>query len=739
MHHSVSGVLLIIAVLLGATSASGKKARLSGTFSIGNKVLPSTLDPYSLRLTPERCRGTMAVLVHLSVESPFAPDRIRELGGTILRTNGGNILISCPSQSVETIAALDGVLRCSVSSRPLPQMDSVLKQCRIAPIHGGPDVGGFSRSYTGRNVITGILDSEFDTRHPAFLDSNGQTRFFALWDQNDSTGRKNNRFGYGTIKNRNELLKDTTFGLSSEGEVHGTHTASTMAGSFSATGYTGVAPDAIIIGVCYRGSFEISEGLAWICSIADSLNLPCVINMSIGIANGPHDGTSPVDRMIDSLSGPGRIIVGAVGNDGGKYSHISFPLGFGETRKTWALPSVDSSITPASSYLGADFWGEPGKVFTGSFLVMDRRTFVYKESGSKFSTILSRVYGIDTIPWTNTDGSIDSFYLQYAVERSSQSNKKPHMLVVAYTTNPHLQLGISITNPSKSESMLLHGWNSMKESFHNFGLDGFEMGDSMYTVNEIGGTAKRNITVGAYCGRTQIPLWNNTLYPHENAALGDIFVSSGVGPTVDGRIKPDITAPGWSVIAALSRTAPKTWEEVAVWPDTSTLLSRYGGMTGTSMAAPVVAGIVALMLEAKPDLTPEEAKAILQETAVTDAFTGSLSTLSNKWGAGKADALGALTDILGEPAGLQLRAIPKRPSISLRYRSSTLVISSEKSFGTATTFTCSDLLGRTILIQQLKDQTSEFISLPLSKGVYIIRLFSEGAIQQTPPEILVVP
>ncbi len=739
MRHSVSGVLLIIAVLLGATTASGKKARLSGTFSIGNKVLPSSLDPYSMRLTPERRCGTAAVLVRLSVEPPFAPARIREFGGTILRINGGNVLISCPSRSVEKIAALNGVLHCSVSVKPLPQMDSVLKQCRIAPIHGGPEVGGFSRSYTGRNVVTGILDSEFDTRHPAFLDSNGQTRFFALWDQNDSTSRKNNRFGYGTIKNRNELLKDTTFGLSGEGEVHGTHTAGTMAGSFSATGYSGVAPDAIIIGVCYRGSFEISEGLAWICSIADSLKLPCVINMSIGIANGPHDGTSPVDRTIDSLSGPGRIIVGAVGNDGGKYSHISFPLGAGETRKTWALPSVDSSTTPASSYLGADFWGEPGKVFTGGFLVMDRRTFVYKESGSKFTTVLSRGYGIDTIPWNNADGTVDTLYMQYAVARSSLSNKKPHMIVVAYTTNPHLQLGISITNPSRSESLLIHGWNSRKESFHNFGLDGFERGDSMYTVNEIGGTAKRNITVGAYCGRTQIPQWNGTLYPHDNTILGDIFVSSGVGPTIDGRIKPDITAPGWSVIAALSRTAPRTWEEVAVWPDTATLLSRYGGMTGTSMAAPVVAGIVALMLEAKPDLTPEEAKTILQETAVTDTFTGPLATLSNKWGAGKVDALDALTEILGKPASTLPLVVPELPAVSLHYRSSALTIASGKSLGTATTITCSDLLGRTILMQRLGNQLSKTIPITLTSGLYIIRLFTEGATQLIQPKILVVP
>jgi len=48
----------------------------------------------------------------------------------------------------------------------------------------------------------------------------------------------------------------------------------------------------------------------------------------------------------------------------------------------------------------------------------------------------------------------------------------------------------------------------------------------------------------------------------------------------------------------------------------------FRSFTGTSASAPIVAGIVALMLEKKPDLTPPEIKEIIRATALNDQFTG---------------------------------------------------------------------------------------------------------------------
>ncbi|MGE5674026.1 MAG: S8 family serine peptidase [Mycobacterium leprae] len=73
---------------------------------------------------------------------------------------------------------------------------------------------------------------------------------------------------------------------------------------------------------------------------------------------------------------------------------------------------------------------------------------------------------------------------------------------------------------------------------------------------------------------------------------------SGRGPTLDGRVKPDIAAPGYRITAPLANTT-----------------SRYITYTGSSMASPFVAGTAALLLEANPTLSADAIKQILYTTA----------------------------------------------------------------------------------------------------------------------------
>ncbi len=715
MYHSIDNRgFLLFCVLCLTFISEGRELRCAGSFSLGKRELPASMDLYGSRLLPERMIPEAPVRMKLWVSSGFSPLSLTETGGKIIRSRGAEFFVSCRSESVEKIAALPGVLRCKVSRTPFPLMDSARVQCRIEETHGARP-GILSKKYGGRGVLAGIIDTEFDTRHPAFLDSAGATRFIAIWDQYDSSGARRNVYGYGTIKNHGELLLDTSFGL--DDNVHGTHTASTMAGSERASGFHGAAPEAMLIGVRYGGSEEISDALGWIFSIADSLDVPCVINMSLGIATGPHDGTSVVDRTIDSLSGPGRVVVGAAGNDGGRPLHIRFTLDPGGTRSTWILPSVDSSDGRYAAYLGADFWGEPGMRFTGEFSLMDRRTSRFIKSGNSFSTSKSQVYDPDTVLWIDSvSGVTDTFLIQYAVDRADQDNGKPHMVVFAYTENPHLVLGVHLTNPGSSP-FDIHGWNVHKEELHGLGVQGYDNGDTLFTVNELGGTAKRIITVGAYTGKTVIPLWNGTPFLHDNCTPGDIFVSSGVGPTVDGRVKPDITAPGWSVVAAISRRAPRDAAEVAKWPDTSTTLSRYSGSTGTSMACPIVAGIVAMMLEVDPDLTPEQIRSMLCATALRDGFTGELTTPSNKWGYGKINAEAALAGLEGIPVSVE-RDLP-RPVVSfVRYRGNHLLVMKLPP-GTESVRVM-DMRGCTVLSETAL-RVPAALPLRLSAGIYTVQ------------------
>jgi serine protease AprX len=85
---------------------------------------------------------------------------------------------------------------------------------------------------------------------------------------------------------------------------------------------------------------------------------------------------------------------------------------------------------------------------------------------------------------------------------------------------------------------------------------------------------------------------------------------SSRGKTLDNVQKPDIVAPGRHITSLLS---PDGWLG-ANYPN-YIVDSHYFWMNGTSMAAPVVSGTVALMLEARPELTPDEVKWILMNTS----------------------------------------------------------------------------------------------------------------------------
>ncbi|MHB1357816.1 MAG: S8 family peptidase [Anaerolineae bacterium] len=115
--------------------------------------------------------------------------------------------------------------------------------------------------------------------------------------------------------------------------------------------------------------------------------------------------------------------------------------------------------------------------------------------------------------------------------------------------------------------------------------------------------------------------------------LDRIAEFSSRGPTADGRVKPDLVLPGVDIIAARAHgTSMGTPVD-----------DYYTSASGTSMATPHAAGMCALLLQIKPQLTPEQIRSRLMSTATNLGFG------PNAQGAGLADAWESIKDYIANP------------------------------------------------------------------------------------------
>jgi minor extracellular serine protease Vpr len=702
-------------VAVRASTGTSIPASNFGTFAVGRGAPAVTVE--NLRKAAAGGCGKEARIIAL-VDDSLSAGQLAQYGWRIVTRIGEVATLAGCAASAPYLCALPGIHYVKMPSRAYPTLDSVRKLVQVNEVH--KTVPGWAGPrLTGKGVLFGIIDTDFDTRHKAFLDSFGLTRFLALWDQGDTASGHPNRFGYGVIENHAELLADSMFGLGADG--HGTMMASYAAGSDWASPYYGVAPDVKIAGVKMGGSDQtVIDGLDWIFSLADSLGVPCVVNMSLGAPEGPHDGRSLVDRAIDSVSGPGRIVVGAVGNDAAKREHVELSMTAGQSKGTWVMTVPYTSPWYVTEI---EMWGDSGKSFAASFYVIDSTTRAFglpsprKNLNSATSTPDAAPLGVT---W---NGNTLAFQIT-AVESASPLNGKPHIQAVMFSPNANLFFGayVSVTGGGT-----VHCWNAVQKAFKSFNMANYIDGDTVMSVNELGGTARRNITVGAYNSKLVFTTYDGRVrgYPPGDSGYHGLTNYSGRGPTVDGRIKPDITAPGSNPVGAMPRFLTDLINCV-YWPDSPAVEDRYMITGGTSVSSPVVAGVVALMLEYDSTLTPETAKRIIQETALNDLATGAIGTnYNNLWGAGKVNALGAVDRLINGtrvkppidvlPASLPAPRLVLLSGRRLKFTGSAKAVSIE----------LFSLSGRRVM--RTVDKSTASLA-PLPQGVYFARAIEKGRV-----------
>ena len=485
-----------------------------------------------------------------------------------------------------------------------------------------PDVGAplvwqeikdtYGHNVTGNGVIVGLVDTGIDTTHPDFRFPNGTTKILYVWDQTNQ-GRPPSGFKYGFECSSIDIQSGTCPEIDTFG--HGTHTTGIAASSGQATGnYTGVAPEASIIFVksghqtCNGSSWafddaSILDGINYIIEKSRELGRRAVINLSLGGNIGGHDGTDPLELALDAFVRDGTPIVVAAGNDAESNVHVR-----GELKNNNTV-TIKLDVKPNTTDIQIDSWFSTRDDIKAELLSPEGQTFT--SGRNNFLT-----FGNVTATKTFTNHGQEAYF-----EISSSRNIP--------------EVGWSIRLAAQQKIQTNGTWDSWIDaescSFPSASFlsgNGYEI-DHNDTIG-IPGTAHNVVTVGAYITKitTTRSEQNND---HSTGFLyGEIASFSSIGPTRDGRIKPDIVAPGMFITSARSRLVPLGRSD----PD-----QFHRVLAGTSMAAPHVSGIIALMLQYSPSLSAIQIATILRENAREDSFTGLLPSGGSRiWGSGKADA-----------------------------------------------------------------------------------------------------
>jgi subtilisin family serine protease len=681
------------------------------------------LSPEALTLlrNSERATRTSAVnsdsliFAYIMVEDGADVELFNQYGVSTNVQAGNFITAQMPVNVLHQVAELPFVRYIQLARTPRTQLDKAHQATQMTRVQAG-ELG--EQAYTGEGIVIGVIDAGFDYSHPAFSDpATGKLRISRVWEQS-ATGTPPAGFTYGTEFQTSDEI------LASGGDIkynsHGSHVACIAAGSHVGNEWYGVAPDAelVLVGMSAAtpNNVNISDALAYIYNYAESVGKPCVINMSLGAPMGPHDGTSPFDQIADALQGKGRLLVGSAGNSGAQKLHISRTFSSAEDEPLQTM--FDFKEKPDANNAGGevDIWGSVGMQFQLSLHVFNCATGKFEQSSE------SILVGEDvsrTTTFELTKSSKGTITVQSEV---NPINGKPHAMLTLGVTSLKNKYAVALVVTPLSAGRVDAWADNDYLLFTNNALEGWQDGDTECTIGEIGGTGKKLVTVGAYTTRTEYTQMGSGVVETIAETLGDKSSFSAAGPTVDGRLKPEISAPGAYIISALSSHDVSS---TAVPRAASVIVGDkeyyYGYMQGTSMAAPYVTGLAALLLQADAQLSPADFKKVLVGTAMQDDFTGTLSQGNPIWGFGKVNAYEALRQVINT---LDMESVTSTSRPVIHRNGDEVKILFSKAVGDVT-LTILDTSGRIItrtVTSANRGEDINFSFADLPAGIYILSL-----------------
>jgi subtilisin family serine protease len=560
-------------------------------------------------------------------------EAVRSVGIHVNSSLSSFVTAQVSARDLEKLMAVSDVTFIDPGSVNYVQNDISVPETGASLIQGGLING---TSYKGQGAIVLIYDTGIDWKHKDFrvFGDTTKSRILYIWDQtltaiSGETAPAD--FSYGVEYTKAQIddeIDGTPAGVVREKDIngHGTHVTGIAAGNGGTFGgqYAGMAPLADII-VVKGGDNSFAEsrmidGLTYAMNKATALGKPIVVNWSIGSQGGPHDGTRAYEVAIDAMvAQPGRVVAVSAGNLGDQAIHMgsTIPAG-GALTITFSVPAFTAKSGTENDIFAFDGW------LTGNPSISATAT-------SPTGITLTKNAGEFGDGPNITDGTIT------LVNKPSSLNGLREVLLNvhdAVSTNPP-KPGIwtlTLTNPGAA-STAFDGW-LYQDSVGNASVT--LLGGNTDKTISMPGTSAGAITAASYVTKWVWPSYVGGNYVYVGTdRTNNISSFSSIGPTRDGRQKPDIAAPGQGISSCLSSTADTTDLYSWILPGQKHRINQ-----GTSMAAAHVTGAAALLLGINPAYTAGQIKTLLQTAANTDAYTGTVPNYT--WGYGKLDLLEAV-------------------------------------------------------------------------------------------------
>ena len=621
------------------------------------------------------CQSSVRTLVFVSMDEGIE-SRLDSCGARLIDSRGGVGIVDVRVDSMQALGvgySYDSALRLNRHTKPC--LDSIQGMSNVSAAYYGQHLPS---AFRGRGVVMGIMDVGFDLSNPTFLDASGNSRFKAFWDMLDTTSisistRENTGVSTATMPvgraYEGDELAEITHSTDSHLQFHAAHTLGIAAGNGADTPYRGIAPESEICAVNNAVSSDLplidstmyymytsatdALGFKYIFDYADRVGKPCVISFSEGFMATYGEEERLMNQYLSALTGEGRIIVASSGND-------------------CQMPTYMHKAAYQDS------------AFCRLYTIYDQQRLMLATDGGPLMVTIADPQGKGMVTLDCTHLDIDSLItdsvwmqtkgmgVRITVQRYSAPMagvEKAYNILLDISTqaggNRDMKLivkghGTDIQTIANSYNVKMLPDQGDAESGH------LVMGPAyMDRVIAVGATARRLAWTNMQ-GR-----YKN--YEENSYVTRPMSYFACYGPTLDGRQKPEVVANGMFVASADNSFYREATGTTDLFMEDVMAQTIHHGRTyhwymamGTSMSAPVVAGAVALWLEADPTLTPERVREVMSRTCRTTAEGVTLDT--QRCGYGEIDITAGLMDILGITNIDELKMPGKEVTVSFNGR-----------------------------------------------------------------------